>query len=375
MSDSAANSKQSSDLLDPSDEVSEVAIIGAGPIGLELAVALRHHGVPYRHFEAGTVGQTIVDYPRQVRFFSSPERISIAGVPFVTSGQEKGTREEYLAYLRSVATQFQLVIENQRRITSLERDSDGFRLIVHRTLGGPHALAPNVVGEVVKARHVVLTFGDMHRSRQLGITGEDLPHVAHRFTEPDTFFDRSLLIVGGRNSAVEAALRCHRAGARVHLSYRRGEFSKTSVKYWLLPDLMNQIRHRRIGFSPGTIPIEITPTEVRLRAIDGNEESVVPGDAVLLLIGYEQDPRLFDQIGVRREGENCQPVIDLNSMETEIPGLFVAGTAVAGTQIDFKLFIENCHPHVERIVRKLTGKSAPFQTGDTSQGSADHPES
>ncbi len=337
----------------------DVVIIGAGPIGLELAVELKAAGVDYLHFEARQVGHTISGFPHQVRFFSSPERIAIAGVPLVTPDQSKATREEYLAYLRGIVEQFDLSIRTYEEVTAIESRgvsrsgtteragaSEGF--IVRTNRRG--------VQDAVACRRIVLATGDMAAPRRLGIPGEDLPHVSHVFDEPHRYFRTRLLIVGGRNSAVEAAIRCHRAGARVCLSYRRGDFDPRSVKYWLLPEIESFIRQGHIAFHPGTVPVEITPSDVALKRTDGEERVRVPADFVLLLVGYVCDTRLFSMAGVALEGENQGPVYNPETMETNVPGIFVAGTAAAGTQHHFRLFIENAHAHVDRIVGTLTGR-------------------
>ncbi|MFW6059489.1 MAG: NAD(P)-binding domain-containing protein, partial [Phycisphaeraceae bacterium] len=197
--------------------------------------------------------------------------------------------------------------------------------------------------------------------------GEDLEHVSHYFEDPHRYFRQRLLIVGGRNSAVEAALRCHRAGAQVSLSYRQPHFDEKSVKYWLLPELKSLIKHQRIDYHPCTTPTRITPDRVTLApsghaACDqsGNGETFdLDADFVLLLTGYVMDSMLLTDAGVELVGENAAPNFDAQTMQTNVPGLFVAGTAAAGTQVRFRLFIENCHPHVHRIARAITGENPP----------------
>ncbi|OHB79548.1 MAG: hypothetical protein A2W31_07315 [Planctomycetes bacterium RBG_16_64_10] len=215
----------------------------------------------------------------------------------------------------------------------------------------------------------------MHHPRRLNIPGEDLNHVSHYFDEPHPFFRRKLLVVGGRNSAVEAALRCHRAGAQVSISYRGRAFPEQSIKYWLRPDIESQIQHGAIAFYPETVPTRIEPGWVTLQAVHSGAEQQVEADFVLLLIGYQTDQRLFTKLGMVLEGESKAPRVDVATMETSVPGLFVAGTAAAGTQRDFRLFIENCHPHVGRIARALTGTSPLFATDDPSQLVRQLPES
>lgn len=327
----------------------DVAIIGAGPIGLELAAVLQETGVEYEQFDAGQVGQTICWYPRQAQFFSSPDRIAIAGVALQTPDQSKATREQYLAYLRGVVEQFDLPVHTYTRITHIERNGDGFTL----------ACESNERAFECAARRVVVTIGDMHRPRMLDIPGEDLPHVSHYFDDPHRYFRKRLLIVGGRNSAVEAAIRCFRAGANVALSYRHGAFP-SSVKYWLKPEIEWLIKSGQIGFHPRTTPVSIAPGQVRLR--DTNEPAgahdsfSVPADFVLLLTGYEMDATLLTGAGVALFGPNAAPRVDAQTMETNVRGVYVAGTAAAGTQLRFRLFIENCHSHVVRIARALTGE-------------------
>ncbi|HEX7879276.1 MAG TPA: NAD(P)-binding domain-containing protein [Candidatus Eisenbacteria bacterium] len=350
----------------PTEETTDVLIVGAGPIGLELAIALKGADVPYLQVDAGPIGHTITGYPRQARFFSSPERIAIAGVPLVTIDQAKASREEYLAYLRQVVEQFDLPVRTFERVTAIEvaggadaaEPGPGRFRVTTQPAGGTRRY---------RARHVVLAVGDMAETRRLDIPGEDLPHVSHLFDEPHRYFRKRLMIVGGKNSAVEAALRCHRAGAQVAISYRGERLPEKSVKYWLLPEIESFIRQGHIGFHPGTVPVAIDPTGITLApvvephgAADLNGKQVrLSADFVLLLIGYRADTSLFEMAGVTLEGENRGPRHDPETMETDIPGLFVAGTAAAGTQHHFKLFIENSHVHVDRIVSRLTGCPMP----------------
>lgn len=324
----------------------DTVLVGAGPIGLELAVSLKHLGADYVHLEAGNIAQTVTWYPKQTRYFSSPQRIAIAGVPLITDNGEKATREQYLAYLRGVVQQFDLPVRSYTPVESVERKDDGRFLV--RT--------PN---ETFDAKHVVLAIGDMHAPRKLGVPGEDLPHVSHYFDEPHRYFGQRLLIVGGKNSAVEAALRCHHAGAKVDVSYRGEAFPESSIKYWLLPEINALIKHGQIAFHPHTEVAEIQPGKVVLRSNTADKTETVPADFVLLLTGYVQDPTLFKMAGVTLDGENHAPTLDPDTMMTDVPNLFVAGTAAAGTQQRFKLFIENCHPHVRKIAKAITGKEPP----------------
>lgn len=324
----------------------EIAIIGAGPIGIELAVALKRSGKEFRHFDAHQIGYTISWWPRQTSFFSTTERIELAGIPIPNTNQGKVTGEDYLAYLRSMVEQFDLKIQTYEPVVSIQRQADGFVLTTQTAAGERR----------YQAQKVVVAIGDMHFPNKLGIPGEDLPHVDHYFVEPHRYFRKRLLIVGGRNSAAEAALRCWRAGAQVVLSYRRASFNEKSISHFILPDLLTQIKLGTISFLPETIPVTIEPTKVLLQQADGSLYQQ-QADFVLLLTGFIGDVSLFERAGVHLVGEERAPLHDPETMETNVPGLYVAGTAAGGEQKPrYSFFIENCHVHVSRIVHHLTGK-------------------
>jgi thioredoxin reductase (NADPH) len=329
----------------------EVAIVGAGPIGIELAICLKRAGVPYLHLDSGQIGHTLTWWPRNTSFFSTTERLDLAGVPIQNSHQGRITGEEYLAYLRTLVEQFDLQISSFEPVTQLERDEEGFGITT----------APLTGERRYRARRVVLAIGDMHYPNRVHIPGEDLSHVSHYFRDPHDHFRRQLLIVGGRNSAVEAALRCWRAGAQVTISYRRARFDEQRVKHWLLPDAYAQIEAGTIGFLPETAPLEIAPGRVLLApTVDGQIAGGEPfwhdADQVLLATGFRGDQSLLEQAGVELSGENRVPAFDPATMETNVPGLYLAGTVAAGVQQRYTLFIENCHEHVGKIAQVVTGR-------------------
>src|SRR5450432_1318529 len=251
---------------------SEIAIVGAGPIGLELAVALKKRGIDYIHFDAKQIGYTISWFAPQTQFFSSNERIAIAGVPLNTPNQAKATRKEYLAYLRGVVEQFDLKINTYEPIVGIKREGDGFILTSEPRGGSPRSCG---------AKRVVLCTGGTDHPRRLQIPGEDSSHVSHYFDDPHKYFRTNVLIVGGKNSAIEAAMRCYNAGANVALSYRGESLPEKSIKYWLLPEINSLIRSGRIKGYFQTSPVEISPTHVTLAR--GNERFEVPADFVQLL--------------------------------------------------------------------------------------------
>ncbi len=323
----------------------DVAIIGAGPIGLELAVALEQAGADYVQIDAGQIGSTIEWYPIQMLFHSSSDRLALAGVPIQTANQQKITREEYLAYLRSLVMQFGLRVRTYERVETVRRAPGGGFDLHTRTIHG--------VEHDYRAEHVVMAIGAMHAPRPCGIPGEDLPHVSHYFRDPHMYFGKKLLIVGGRNSAVETAVRCQRAGAGVTISYRQSDFDPKVVKFWLLPEVRALIRDGLVRFLPNTNPIEIRSGSVVLDPI-----GEIEADFVLLMTGYRQDTSLFDMLGVELRGPACEPVYDPETMETNVRGVFIAGTAIAGTPPrKVSVIVETCHVHVPRIVHAITGAS------------------
>jgi thioredoxin reductase (NADPH) len=331
-----------------------VIVVGAGPIGLEMAVALKRARIPYLHFDAKQIGYTVSWFAPQTRFFSSNERIAIAGVPLQTPDQGKASREEYLAYLRGVVEQFDLRVNTYEPVVGIEGDGRRGFTLTTSPAGGPRTY---------RCRTLILCTGGTDHPRRINVPGEDLPHVSHYFDDPHKYFRKRVLIVGGKNSAVEAALRSHHAGADVSLSYRRDRLPAKSIKYWLLPEINGLMQSGRIQAYLPTVPRGITPTHVTLAPVGdslyGHDTFDVPADFVLLLIGYAQDNKLFKLAGVQLEGDCGAPVFNPRTMETNIPGLYVAGTAVGGTQDKYRVFIENCHVHVGRIMAALTGEAPP----------------
>jgi thioredoxin reductase (NADPH) len=326
----------------------DVAIVGGGPIGLEMAAALERAGVDYVLFEAGQIGHTFTWWPPSTRFFSSPERVAIAGIPIQTIDQEKLTREAYLAYLRSVVQQLDLSVNTYERVIHARRADDGFVLRTTTRTGE----------RVYRCRRLVLATGGMAAPNRLDIPGEDLAHVSHYLGDPHRYFRTRLLVVGGMNSALESALRCWRAGAEVTISYRRAELGRGAAKQHLVAEVGMWIREGQIQFLPETVPIEITSEHVVLApARDGQriegEPIRRPADFVLLLTGFLADMSLFEELGVALDGPRQVPEFSPETMETNVPGVYVAGTATGGTQKQYKQFIETGHVHVDRIVAAI----------------------
>jgi thioredoxin reductase (NADPH) len=347
----------------------EVALVGAGPVGLEIAVALKRRGLSYIQFDAAQIGHTISWWAPGTRFFSSNERIAIAGVPLLTDDGQKSTREHYLSYLRGVVDQFDLDIRRFEPVVAVRPQPDGTFQLDTAKPGQPVA--------TYAAKHVILATGGTAAPRLLNIPGESLPHVTHYFQDPHLYFGQKLLIVGGRNSAAETALRCYHAGAHVTLSYRQPTLPAKSIKYWILPELQNLIDTGKIAAYFSTTPTRITPTHVTLATSAGHSLDVL-ADFVFLATGYVADMTLFESAGAQLDPKTRAPKFNPETMETSIPNLYVAGTAIAGTQDRYEIFLENCHVHIPRILSAITGttsQTAPSATPPTPATTYANPES
>lgn len=320
--------------------VRDVAVVGAGPCGLAVGVAAREAGLSCVLFDRGPLVGTIERYPLRTRFFSTAEKLEIGGVPFITE-EDKPTRAEALAYYRRVARHFELDIRLYEEVREARREGDGFLLRTVSHVG---------VRREVRARWVVVATGQFDHFNPLDVPGEDLPKVTHYFREPHLYYGEDVLVVGGGNSAVEAALRCWRAGARVTLAHVFDDFDP-GVKPWVLPDIRNRIQEGAIPALWRHEVLEIEAERVRLRDREGGEERILANDWVLAMTGYRPDYGLLRALGIEiREGA---PVFDRESLETGVPGVYVAGVLVAGLESG-KLFIENGRHHGARIVRHMT---------------------
>jgi len=342
--------------MPPSQRYTDIVIIGAGPIGIELAAAVKAANLEYLHLEAGQIGSTMQWWAPGTKYFSSPERIAIAGVPLIVADQDKATRENYLDYLLAVVGTHQLDIETYTRVNTIEKANDGFNLTTTRSftgVGGPEELnyTPSPTTETIKAKRIILAIGDMHTPRMLGVPGESLPHVSHYLGDVHQYANQRVLIVGGKNSAVEAAIRLFRAGAQVTMSYRGESFDPDRIKYWLHPEIEYLIKKNKIEFIPHS-----TIESIDEQAVQLSTNQSIPADFVLLLTGYQQDQSLFHQLGIELVTDDRKPKMNLKTMETNIPNVFVAGTATAGSQQRTKVFIETSHIHVDRIVAALQNR-------------------
>jgi thioredoxin reductase (NADPH) len=324
----------------------DVVIVGAGPAGLATAIAATQNGLDHLVIEKGVLVNSLLHYPTEMVFFTTPELMEIGGLPF-TSPNDKPTRLEALRYYRRAADVYKLRIAFDERVAAISRE------------GAPHApgwfavdsQSSRGVRRSVRARSVVIATGAYDFPNRMDVAGEDLPHVSHYYTQPHPFFRKRVVIVGGKNSAAEAALDLFRAGASVTIVHRRPALGE-SIKYWVKPDIENRIKEGSIAARFNTTVSEIHPTEVRVRSNGAHD--TLPADAVFLLTGYGADKSLLREAGVELNPETQGPLFDPVTFETNVRGIYVAGAMIAGIQSG-KVFIENGRFHGEQVIRAIVG--------------------
>jgi thioredoxin reductase (NADPH) len=316
--------------------VNPVAIVGAGPTGIACAIELGNRGIAAVCYDRGHILHTIYHFPEEMRWYSTRDLLDIAGVPFGVP-EAHPTRLETLAYYRAVAEKFGVRVAPNTEIIAVEpRPGGGLEFSARDSRGSRSFPAPAGI----------LATGFFDNPRRLGVPGEDLPHVHRRFVSGYPYHDRDVIVVGGKNSASEAALDLYRHGARVTLLVR-GPAISDRVKYWIKPDLENRIRAGAIRAIFGVRIIEITPEVVRIETAEHGKESV-RADAIFPLIGYEPDFSLFERCGIRLEGPLKIPAHDPGTLESNVPNLYLAGAILGGTEIGH-IFIENSRHHAQWI--------------------------
>jgi thioredoxin reductase (NADPH) len=317
--------------------VRDVIIIGAGPTGLSAAIAAQKRELDYQVLEQGVLVNSIYRFPPNLVFFTTPELLEIGGMPFV-SPYDKPTRVEALRYYRRVVD----------TVLAVSPEADAARDGGERTLFALETRSSRGVRRVRHARNVIFAIGYYDHPNLLNVLGEDLPHVHHYYSEPYAYYRQRVVIVGGGNSAVEAALELFRAGALVTLVHRGAEL-KPTIKYWVRPDIENRIKEGSIAAHFGACVTAIRPTSVLL---GGGQE--VPADAVFLLTGYRADSALMTAAGIALN-ERDAPACDPDTFETNVPGLFVAGGASAGVDTG-TIFIENGRFHGEKAAAVIASR-------------------
>jgi thioredoxin reductase (NADPH) len=325
----------------------DLLVVGGGPCGIAAAISAQRAGMSVVVVEAEVVVSTIAHYPTYVRFFSTAEKLSLGGIPFVVS-TEKPSRRDALAYYRAVVTHFGLLVRQYERVSAVQRLADGF--LVRSTLRGG-------AERETRARSVVIATGYFGSPNYLGVPGEDLPHVSHVYREGHEAFDQDVVVVGGGNSAAEAALDLWRSGARVTLVHFGPTFDKR-IKPWVLPDFVNRAKEGSIATRWNSRVTRIDTDAVFISGEAGEER--LPATFVYVMTGFAPRVDLLREANVPIDPETGIPEHDSETLETSEPGIFIAGVVVAGFDAN-KIFIENGRYHGDRIVARLLGQTAPSE--------------
>jgi thioredoxin reductase (NADPH) len=326
----------------------DLVIVGGGPCGLAAAITAQREGLKPVVLEASVICSTIANYPTYVRFFSTAEKLSLGNIPFVVAA-EKPTRRDALAYYRSVVRHFEIPVRQYERVTHIENGKSGF--LVHSERAGQL--------HHTQARSVVIATGYFGSPNRINVPGEELAHVTHVYREGHEAFLEQVVVVGGGNSAAEAALDLWRSGASVTLVHLGPTFDKR-IKPWVLPDFENRVKEGSIAVRWNSRVTRIDPDAVCIH----NEERMerLEASRVYLMTGFAPDTTLLRQIGVPIDDQTGIPRHDPTTLETSVPGVFIAGVVVAGFDAN-KVFIENGRYHGEKIVARILGRKAPSEPG------------
>lgn len=315
-------------------QVVDAIVVGGGPCGLSAAIELQNIGLKPIVIEKGNVVNAIYHYPTHQTFFSSSEKLAIGDVPFIIE-ERKPKRNQALVYYREVVKAKQVQVNRFEKVLSVEKQNEHFIV--------------NSDKATYETKYVIIATGYYDQPNMMNIPGEDLSKVYHYFKEAHPFFDTDVCIVGGKNSAVDAALELHKAGARVTVVYRGNEYS-SSIKPWILPEFDSLIRHGEI-----TMHFNTTVEEIRFNEIVINEngkQKTLKNDFVFAMTGYHPDHSFIRKMGVEIDLESGRPTFNEQTMETNIKNLFIAGVIAAGNNAN-EIFIENGRFHGRLIAETI----------------------
>jgi thioredoxin reductase (NADPH) len=328
------------------DSPQDIVVIGAGPVGLACAIEARRHGLTVRVLDKGALVNSILGYPLNMEFFSTPELIEIGGHPFPVR-RYKPTREDALEYYNLVTTREALDVRLYDPVLELHGTRGNFTVVTGRAR---HT-----------TRHVVVATGFFDRPNLLNVPGENLPKVTHYYREPYPFGGQRVAVVGAKNSAAKAALDCYRHGAKVTMIVRSAALSP-SVKYWIRPDLENRIKEGSISALFETAVLEIRDGMLLVQS--GGRVQEIPNDWVLAMTGYHPDFSFLERLGITfADGRHRVPIYSETTFETTRPGVYIAGTVCGGYETS-RWFIENGRFHARQILTHITGgrpQAIPFK--------------
>jgi len=322
-------------------ERTDILVIGAGPCGLAVGAAANESGMSCALIDKGPVVNSVARYPIDMTFFSTADHLEIGRVPFIADA-DKPTRTQALQYYRRIVTHFDLAVHQYEEVVRVERLDREFVVWTQLRDGTERSY---------RSASLVVATGYFDTPNLLGVEGENLSKVTHYFREAHGYFDQDVLVVGGGNSAVEAALATWRAGARVTVVHLFDEFDR-GVKPWVLPDIRNRLESGDIEVIWKSRVLAIESDCVRIGPVNGGSERVLPNDFVLAMTGFRPDHRFLETLGAPIDPATGVPAHDPETMETEVPGLFIAGVLAAGYDAN-RIFIQNGREHGELIVSSL----------------------
>jgi thioredoxin reductase (NADPH) len=325
----------------------DLICIGAGPTGLATAIEAQRAGLRPLVIDKGCLCNSIFHYPTNMVFFTTPELIEIGELPMVCSG-EKPTRVEALKYYRKCAEHDQLELRLYERVLRITGHDGHFEV---------HTQEASGIAGTYRARKIVVATGYYDLPNLLGVPGEALPHVSHYYTEPHPYWRKDVVVIGGKNSAAEAALDLFRAGARVTLVHRHAELGST-IKYWVRPDIENRLKAGEVTGLLATRVTRIEPQQVWVTAANGtgsSEERPVAADAVFALTGYHPDFDFLRAMGIELDPATNRPAMNSETHESNVPGIYLAGVVIGGNKTG-EIFIENGRFHGKQIARAIAGR-------------------
>jgi thioredoxin reductase (NADPH) len=329
----------------PEPQIFDVLVIGAGPTGLACAIEAQRSGFRTVLVEKGCLVNSLFHYPANLVFFTTPELLEIGDIPF-PSPNAKPTRPEALEYYRNVAQHYRLDVRQYERVERVSGHDGDFRVDTNDPKARP---------QEYHARKLIVATGYYDLPNLMQITGENLPKVFHYYHEPHPYYDHDVLVIGGKNSAAIAALELWRRGARVTLVHR-GAGMHQNVKYWIKPDIENRIKNGEIAAYFNASVKEITDDAVLLETSEG--ERRLKNDFVFALTGYHPDFDFLRSMGIRLQPPECRPECNLQTLESNVPGIYLAGVIVAGSRTS-EIFIENGRFHGKQIAEDLRRKLGP----------------
>ncbi len=315
-------------------------IIGAGPIGLTCGIEATKRNISYLIIEKGCIVNSVFNYPVNMTFFSTSDRLEIGDVPFVSHG-DKPTRREALEYYRRVVDVWKLRINTYENVLSVKKNEDRFVVVTNKAK--------------YESENVIISTGFFDYPNLLNVPGEDLPKVFHYFKEAHPYAYKKVAVIGAGNSAVDVALETFRRGAEVTMIIRE-ERLKDSVKYWVKPDIENRIKEGSVkAFFNSTVK-EIKEEEIVINSPEGVK--AIQNDFVFAMTGYHPDYDFLSKAGIKfSSDENKVPIFNPDTFETNVEGLFLAGVVCGGMETN-KWFIENSRDHAEKIFDHITNKNS-----------------